>query len=106
MNGAEWPRWSRPCRRRDLAEVAVDGECVVFDHLTGRVHRLDGVASAIWPFLDGSTTLEQLASDVSYVWGLDVDLAVDQLQRLASSLAAAHLLEAATEMADDHAPRS
>lgn len=61
-----------PRPRRTVAHVEVDGEAVLYDETTNRVHVLDPIAMLIWSGLDGHTTLEELSEELSRAFEADV----------------------------------
>jgi PqqD family protein of HPr-rel-A system len=56
-----------------VAAVELDGETVLFDERSGRMHLLDAVATVVWQRLDGSATLDSLARDLSAAFGAGED---------------------------------
>ena len=60
------PRHDEPLRSHPaLASVELDGEVVVYDERDHRIHQLDRIGSIIWPWLDGTATIEELAADLA-----------------------------------------
>lgn len=86
------PLDERPVRRTDVEVVEVGDERVIWDPVGDRVHRLDAIAALIWPFLDGTATLAELAVDVSEVWGVSVGQAIEALSSMIDLLDEAFLL--------------
>lgn len=80
-----------PRIRADLETHPVEGELVVLSP-EGQVHRLDRVATVLWPLLDGSATISELAVDVSAVFGVERHEARAQLDALVQRLDDAGLL--------------
>lgn len=89
----------RPRIRPGVEAVDVDGQLVLWEPHSNQVHRLDPTASLLWPLLDGSATVTELALDVADVFGIRVKQAERDIAALVESLAATHLL-------DDADPRS
>lgn len=83
----------RPQRRADVEAVDVDGELVLWDPVGRTVHRLDPVGSLLWPFLDGTATIAELASDAANVWSVPYEAAAGAITALVGQLGSAHLLE-------------
>ena len=81
-----------PLKRADLEVVDVCGETVIWDPEANRVHRLDPVGSALWPFFDGTTTVTGLAADTSAVWKIPIEDALDAIDSFVASAAQANLL--------------
>lgn len=84
-----------------LEVIDVCGELVIWDPEVDRVHRLDPVGTALWRFLDGSTTIAELADDASAVWGISADEAREAVVVFVSSLQQMNLLAA-----DSHLDRA
>lgn len=86
MSERAWDGSSRPHRRDDVVAVDVAGELVIWDAVRERVHRLDPVATLIWPFLDGGTPVDLLADDVAAVWGTTSETTMEGLIALLTQL--------------------
>jgi len=54
-----------PARAAEAVTLALDGGTIVYHLVTGEVHRLDQTGSIVWQFLDGQTTVEELAGDLA-----------------------------------------
>lgn len=54
-----------PVAKGSVTSVELDGERVLYDVDSGRLQRLDPVGTIIWPFLDGSVSIAELADDVA-----------------------------------------
>lgn len=67
----------RPRARDDLTVVEIDGEAVVYDGDAGELHHLNPTATLVFSLLDGTTTVRELALEISGV----VDLSVDEIER-------------------------
>lgn len=76
----------RPQVRQDLSVADLDGELVIYNPVTYAVHHLDRVGSLMWPFLDGSATLDELATDVADAFSVPVDVASADLTTLLEDL--------------------
>jgi PqqD family protein of HPr-rel-A system len=83
----------RPKLRTDLTVVELDGEAVVYDAESMDVHRFNPSATVILGLLDGSATLEELAGDISDVFGQPKEKVVAQLDELIRQLDEGHILE-------------
>jgi len=83
----------RPKLRTDLTVVELDGEAVVYDAESMDVHRFNPSATVILGLLDGSATLEELAVDISDVFGQPKEKVVAQLDELVRQLDEGHILE-------------
>ena len=58
-------------RRPTVTGVELDGETVLYDEATGRVHHLNHQAALVWMFLDGETGLAELAADLADAFQVD-----------------------------------
>jgi hypothetical protein len=84
--------------------VQVEDEVVVHNAATRRVARLDRVGGIVWPFLDGTATIEELAADVADAFGQPVEEVLPALATLVESLVDADLVRVGPETAPG-APR-
>lgn len=82
-----------PRPRRTVAHVEVDGEGVLYDETTNRVHVLDPIATLIWSGLDGHTTLEELSEELSRAFEADVKRVRMDVLDAVRELASQELLE-------------
>lgn len=87
-----------PRRRPEVESVDVEGELVLWDPAGRSVHRLDPVGSLLWPFLDGESTVEELAADAAAVWSIPVDAAETAICALVEQLDEAGLLGGAVDV--------
>ena len=92
LSTPEFDGSSTPAAREDVASVEIDGERVLYDPLSERVARLDAIGSAIWPFLDGATTVAELAADLADVFEADVTVVERDLLTMLGQLAEQGLL--------------
>ena len=88
----------RPRVRDDLTVVELDGEAVIHDEVNGDLHRLNTTATLVFSLLDGSATLEELATEIATAYEMPVDQIHRQVRQLVDQLAASHLL-VGTELA-------
>ncbi len=56
---------SCPKRRADVTNRSIDGDRVVLDQRTGRLHRLNASASLVWALCDGTRTSDEIAEGVA-----------------------------------------
>ncbi len=56
---------SVPARSAAVHAVEVDGEAVLLDEVANRLHHLNGTATLVWSCLDGISTIDEIAKDVS-----------------------------------------
>jgi hypothetical protein len=86
-------------RRRPVASVELDGELVLYSESEGvlggpgGMERLNPTAAAIWSCFDGSGTIDEIASDVAEVFGIERAVALSSVIELTRQLGAAGLIE-------------
>jgi len=73
-------------RHQDVLVHVVDQEAVVYDKTKKKAHRLNETVASVWPLLDGSRSVRDIAAE------LDIDASVVELA--VDSLGQAELLEA------------
>jgi len=56
---------TRPKVRDELTVVELDGEAVVYDESTSRIHQLNPTATIIFKLCDGTSTVREMAEDIS-----------------------------------------
>ena len=81
-----------PARAAKAITLELDGETIVYQRLTGKVHRLDRVGSVIWQCLDGQSEVEELVSDLAAAFNVDPGIVGNDVGRLLERLARQHLL--------------
>jgi hypothetical protein len=69
-----------------VAWAEVDGETVAYDELHQKVHLLSPTATLIWSGIDGRTSFEQIARDLSRSFGTDLSLIRSDVADLARDL--------------------
>jgi len=92
-----WGPGSKPSTASTVETVNVDGELVLWDPVLQRVHRLDPIGSLLWPFLDGSTSLDELSADVADAWERPVGEVLPSIVELVHELDRFGLLEGTEE---------
>lgn len=85
-----------------VASVEVDGETVVYDEIRQRVHVLSPTASIVWGGIDGRTSLDQIAQELSEAFGAEVAIVRSDVLELARELTDKGLLSEV--VADDRRP--
>jgi Coenzyme PQQ synthesis protein D (PqqD) len=70
-----------PTRANSVHTVSIDGEAILLDETTARLHRLNPTAALVWACFDGASSLSEIARDVS------VELDVPRDEVVADSLA-------------------
>jgi len=78
-DAAHWGKMMRltPARNPLVQAVPMDGEMILFDLRTGRLHRLNSLGTAIWEQCTGSATLHEIHRAVCAQTGLSTDRAHD-----------------------------
>lgn len=54
-----------PRAREGLTAVQVEGELIIYEPDYAAVHRLDALGSQLWGYLDGHTSLAELAGELA-----------------------------------------
>jgi hypothetical protein len=54
-----------------IASAILDGEAVLYDEDTGRVHVLNRSGTIAWQLLDGVSTIEQIGTDIADALGAE-----------------------------------
>jgi PqqD family protein of HPr-rel-A system len=91
----------RPRVRADLTVVELDGEAVIYDERNGDLHRLNPTAALVFSLLDGSSTVDELARDVSQAFSMPVAEIEEQLHALVVQLDESQLLAGAEPLTED-----
>lgn len=91
----------RPCIRDDLTVVELDGEAVIYDERNGDLHRLNPTATLIFSLLDGSSTVDELARDVSEAFSMPAGEIAEQLRSLVVQFGESHLLAGTEPFTDE-----
>jgi hypothetical protein len=86
-----------PKRRSDVTVREVDGELLVLDHRTERVHQLNATAVYIWNQCDGATSVADISKAIAMEYGLDTHPAEADVTRTVAQFRALDLLEGAEE---------
>lgn len=83
----------RPKVRAALSVVELDGEAVLYDPDSMDVHRLNQTATLILGLLDGTATVDELATDVAEVFDRPLGEVREQLRNLVAELDENRILE-------------
>jgi hypothetical protein len=75
------PRW-----RAEVAWARIGDEVVVWDPQRPAAHLLSASGALLWPLFDGSASISALSADVSEVFHIDVDEALEQVREFCQSL--------------------
>lgn len=82
-----------PAVKPTVLSVELDGERVLYDTATGRLHQLDAVGSIVWSCFDGASDLDDLSTDLSEAFGVDRARVRSDVEALVRQLAAEGLVD-------------
>ena len=82
----------RPAQRPDMTTVEIDGEAVVYDEATGRLHHLNPSATIVFGLCDGTLTVDEMAAMVSETFGVPLGDVAEQVRTAVRTFAEAGLL--------------
>jgi PqqD family protein of HPr-rel-A system len=83
----------KPKVREGLTIVELDGEAVVYDEETTELHHLNRTATIVFDLCDGTTTMAEMAADLSAVFGVPVHEVEPQVRALIRRFRKVDLLE-------------
>lgn len=69
----------QPALRADLRVIDFADEALVVDEVRGAVHHVDGIGALVLGWLDGNTSVRDLAGDVTDVFNVDAATVARQL---------------------------
>ena len=75
-----------PARVSTVDELVVEGEAILHDHTTERVHLLNPTAALLWKCFDGETTLAELAFEIADEMDIPVAGVLTDIVRVTSDL--------------------
>lgn len=81
-----------PQRAAGLVGLELDGELLLLDPRTDRLHVLDALGTVIWNVFDGNVTVDELTGDLADVFGAPAETVRTDLGGLVDALRAADLL--------------
>jgi len=79
--------------RAELACRIVEGEVVILDKKSGRIHQLNSTASFVWNKLDGRTSLPSIVSDMVREYDVESEVARADVARVVAELIRLELVE-------------
>lgn len=82
-----------PKRRSDVRVRHVEGESVILDRQTGRIHQLNRTASYLWERCDGHATLEDLCAHLLQAFDVEAQTAAADVAAIVRQLQTLHLLD-------------
>jgi chromosome condensin MukBEF complex kleisin-like MukF subunit len=90
-----------PSRGSTVHAVEIDGEAVLLDETSGRLHLLNTTGALVWSCFDGSASLAEIFDDVSDAFGVSRErVAVDSLAIVRRLVAEGLLTDAGAESAE------
>ena len=90
-----------PKRRADLSFRDLDGETVVLDRRSGKVHQLNRTASYVWQRCDGRTELREIIASLAQSYGAEPRDVEGDVAAVMAQFAELRLLEAQETSASD-----
>jgi Coenzyme PQQ synthesis protein D (PqqD) len=90
-----------PRRRGCVHGVEIDSESVLYDDRSGRLHFLNWSASAVWWSIDGLSSADELAADLTGQFNASRQAVRDDVLGLLAMLGSQQLIEAVRS----HSPR-
>lgn len=72
--------------------MEIDGEIVLYDDLSGRLHRLNSSAAVLWRCLDGRGSLADIATEIAETYQADPAEVLNDVVRATLQLAGEGLL--------------
>lgn len=63
-----------PAVAPSISAVLLDGEAVLYDEQSGRVHHLNPSGTIVWQLLDGRTTIAEIAAAIAEAAGANEDV--------------------------------
>jgi hypothetical protein len=81
-----------PERSDAVHSVAVDGEAVLLDQRTGRLHLLNATGALLWACFDGQSSIGEIVTDISEELGLQREIVLAETLALSRNLASEGLL--------------
>lgn len=82
-----------PRARGTISGVDLDGEAVLYDEATGRLHHLSPHATLVWSCFDGRASVAELVADLSEAYGVHGHVIEADVLTLTRQLARRGLLE-------------
>ncbi len=86
-----------PRHRPGVAEEWIGNEVILVHLPSGRIHRLNETAAAVWDGCDGTSTTREMAEWMTRVYELDFEQALDYVEQLVAWLAQSDTLELGTD---------
>ena len=97
MRGSQWTLRDAeivtPRQCDDIVEERLDHEAILVDRRSGHIHRLNETAMGVWRSCDGQRTTRQIAKQMTDVYDVDFEDALDHVDQLVTRFAELNLLE-------------
>jgi PqqD family protein of HPr-rel-A system len=84
---------TRPKARPDLTWVEIDGEAVIYDEGTGRLHHLNPTATIVFSHCSGDATIKEFTAAIADAFGVGPDDVEGEIRSLIRAFRRAGLLE-------------
>jgi len=101
MHGSQWTLRDAeiitPCQCDDIVEEQLDHEAILVHPTSGHVHQLNETALSVWRSCDGYTTTRQIAKQMTDIYDVDFEDALDHVDQLVALFAELNLLELGTD---------
>ena len=85
-----------PERCATVHAIEIDGEAVLLDEASGRLHLLNRTGALVWSCFDGSAALSEIVDEISDAFGVSRDGVVDDVLAIVRDLVAEGLVADAT----------
>lgn len=97
MRGSQWTlrdaKIVAPRSRHDIMEERLDHEAILVDPRSGHVHRLNETAMGVWHSCDGQRTTRQIAKQMTDIYDVEFEDALDHVDQLVARFAELNLLK-------------
>ncbi len=77
---------NRPVVRTDVAVVELDGEAVIYDEHSEKLHHLNPTATLLYTLCDGTATVAELANDLAAEFEIPLEEMEHHLRHLVGRL--------------------
>ena len=86
-------RSTQPRHAGHLLEYEVEDELTLYDHRANVVHILNSTAAAVWELSDGTQEAGNIAAQLAELYGLEADVAEEDVQEILEQFREAGLLQ-------------
>ena len=87
------PNGLHPTHASHLMEYQVEDELTLYDHRGNVVHILNSTAAAVWELADGTQEAGDIAAQLAELYGLEADVAEEDVQEILEQFREAGLLQ-------------